>query len=50
MGIYSLGSNFGWTSLTSFSLLEAVGVGMVVPAGGLSLAVLIPASRRRLFA
>ncbi|QCW05316.1 hypothetical protein FGF80_18435 (plasmid) [Natrinema pallidum] len=48
MGLYSLGSNFGWTSLGSFSLLEAIGIGMTAPAGGLSLAFLIPAGRRRL--
>ena len=48
MGVRDLGSAFGYTSLLSFDLLSVVGVGMIVPAGGLSMAVLIPAGRRRL--
>lgn len=49
MGVFSLGSNFGWGSLSSFSVLEAIGIGMIAPAGGASLAGLaLVAGRTRL--
>jgi len=49
LGIMDLGSAFGYTSIfTNFDVLSVLGVGMIVPAGGLSLAFLIPAGRKRL--
>ena len=49
MGVMDLGSAFGYTSIfTSFDILSVVGIGMIAPAGGLSLAFLIPAGRKRL--
>jgi|GEM_PF-2146515 len=33
MNLWSLQSNFGFSAFTSFSLLEAVGIGMIVPTG-----------------
>ncbi|ELY68834.1 hypothetical protein C489_05693 [Natrinema versiforme JCM 10478] len=49
MGVSSLVSNFGFGSLSTFSVLEALGVGMIAPAGGASLAGLaLVAGRKRL--